>query len=100
MSSISARKSSTAGPPSSYVRPRASARPSARATASPTSPAYTGWKRVRPPPISGRTGLSAAMAAKRLKKSSSGPNTTEGRNTVAVGMAARTAASPAALVRA
>ena len=42
----------------------------------------------------------AASPAKRLKKSSSGPNTMEGRTTAADAMAARTAASPSALVRA
>ena len=39
------------------------------------------------------------MPAKRLKKPSSGPNTIEGRTIVAAGNCARTAASPAALVR-
>ena len=40
------------------------------------------------------------MAAKRLKNWSSGPNTTEGRRMTALGITARTAASPSALVRA
>ena len=38
-----------------------------------------------PPPISGMKGEICAIRAKRLKKSSSGPNTTEGRRMVAVG---------------
>ena len=41
-----------------------------------------------------------AIAAKRLKNWSSAPNTTDGRRIVTVGKASRTAASPAALVRA
>ena len=45
-------------------------------------------------------GETLAIAAKRLKKSSSGPNTTDGRVTIAAGMKSRTAASPRALVRA
>ena len=40
------------------------------------------------------------MKAKRLKKSSSGPNMIEGRNTLAPGIAASTALSPVALDRA
>ena len=51
-------------------------------------------------PISGSTGEIIAIAAKRLKNWSSGPNTTEGRRIVTVGKASRTAASPAPLVRA
>ena len=50
--------------------------------------------------MSGTTGEIIAIAAKRLKNWSSGPNTIEGRRIVAVGKASRTAASPAALVRA
>ena len=34
---------------------------------------WIGWKRVRPPPITGRTGEALAMAAKRPKKWSPGP---------------------------
>ena len=71
----------------------------ARAIASPTSPAKTGWKRVLPPPISGRAGDSRAIAAKRLKKSSSGPNTIDGRMITASGTASRMPASPSALER-
>ncbi len=41
-----------------------------------------------------------AIAAKRLKKSSSGPNTIEGRKIAAPGNASLTASSPAALLRA
>ena len=51
-------------------------------------------------PTSGSVGSRRAMAAKRLKKLSSGPNMTEGRRMTAVGVAARIAASPLALVRA
>ncbi len=40
------------------------------------------------------------MAAKRLNRSSSGPNTSDGRMIVAAGKAASTAASPAAFERA
>jgi len=50
-----------------------------------TSPTKTGWKRVRPPPISGNAGEILASAAKRLKKSSSGPNMIDGRMTVVAG---------------
>ena len=42
-------------------------------------------------PISGSTGDSRAIAAKRLKKSSSVPKTIEGRRITAAGKAARTA---------
>ena len=55
---------------------------------------------VRPPPISGSAGLKRASAAKRLKNSSSAPNTMEGRRMIAEGNSARTATSPAAFVRA
>jgi hypothetical protein len=82
------------------VRPAASGSASARAAARATSATNTGCIRVSPPPISGSTGLSTAMAAKRLKNWSSGPNTIEGRRMTAPGMAPRTAASPSALVRA
>ena len=41
-----------------------------------------------PPPTSGSAGANRASDAKRLKKSSSGPNTTDGRSTVADGTAA------------
>jgi len=60
----------------------------------------TGCKSVWPPPISGRTGEMAAMAANRLKKWSSGPNTTDGRRITAEAISSRTAASPAAFERA
>ena len=46
------------------------------------------------------SGMSRAMPAKRLKKPSSCPKTTEGRRITAPGKAATTTASPAALVRA
>ena len=71
------------------------------ATAAATSPTNTGWNRVAPPPISGRAGEIVAMAAKRLKKSSSGPEHHRGPDDDRRGDgASRTAASPAALVRA
>ena len=63
-------------------------------------PAATGRTRVLPPPISGSAGETHAMPANRLKKSSSGPKMIEGRTIAASGTAARTAASPAALLRA
>ena len=72
----------------------------ALAIAAATSPTNTGWNRVRPPPINGRTGETRAIAPKRLKKSSSEPNTIEGRKIVAPGTAASTASSPFALLRA
>ena len=72
----------------------------AAAKAVATSPANTGWNRVMPPPISGSAGMKRASAANLLKKSSSGPNTIDGRNTVAPGTAASTAFSPAAFERA
>ena len=50
-----------------------------------TSPANTGWIFVLPPPIRGSTGEMRASAAKRLKKSSSGPNTIEGLRITASG---------------
>ncbi len=52
------------------------------------------------PQITGITGSSIAMEPKRLKNLSSAPNTKDGRRTVAPGMAASTACSPSALVRA
>ena len=82
------------------------------------SPTKTGWKRVvpasnsgvrkspssfmrgSPSKKSGSTGTSRTMEAKRLKKSSSGPNTRLGLKTVASGKASLTASSPAALERA
>jgi hypothetical protein len=72
----------------------------AAAIASATSPTKAGWNRVSPPPTSGSAGENRAMPAKRLKKSSSGPNRIEGRKMVAEGTAASTAFSPSALVRA
>jgi hypothetical protein len=51
----------------------------ASAIAAATSPTKAGWKRVSPPPIKGSAGDIRASAAKRLKKSSSGPNRIEGR---------------------
>ena len=45
----------------------------------------TGWKRVRPPPMSGSAGETIAIAAKRLKNASSGPKITDGRRTTACG---------------
>jgi hypothetical protein len=74
--------------------------PTARRVACATSPTNTGWNLVAPPPISGSAGAIRASAPKRLKKSSSGPNTIEGRRIVASGTAENTAASPAALLRA
>ncbi len=65
-----------------------------------TSPTKTGWKRVSPPPIKGSAGSHRVIAAKRLKKSSSGPNTMEGRMITAAGTADKAAFSPAALLRA
>ena len=47
------------------------------------------------PLITGITGEIRAIAPNRLKNASSGPNTTDGRRTVAFGNASRTAASPA-----
>ena len=47
-----------------------------------------------------RNGELRAMAAKRLKSSSSGPKTSDGRKITASGNALRTASSPAALLRA
>ena len=70
------------------------------AIAAATSPTNTGWNRVSPPPTSGSAGDSRAMAANLLKKSSSGPNTTEGRRIVADGTAASTSFSPVAFERA
>ena len=67
--------------------------------ASATSPTKTGWKRV-PAPASGRTGRARARLAKRLKKLSPGPKTTEGRKITASGRASSTTASPAAFERA
>ena len=72
----------------------------AAAIAFATSPANTGWNRVWPPPTSGRTGDMRASAANLLKKSSSGPNTIDGRKIVADGTVASASRSPAALVRA
>ena len=54
-------------------------------TALATSPANTGCNLVLPPPISGSAGEMRASAAKRLKKSSSGPNTIDGRRMTASG---------------
>jgi len=65
-----------------------------------TSPTKTGWKRVSPPPISGSAGDMRASVAKRLKKSSSGPNKIDGRMMTACGWAASTIRSAAALDRA
>ena len=82
------------------------------------SPTKTGWNRVvpasnsgvrkspssfifgMPSKNSGSTGTRRTMDAKRLKKSSSGPNTRLGLKMVALGNASLTAASPAALERA
>jgi len=72
----------------------------ASAIAAATSPTNTGWKRVMPPPISGSAGDMRASAAKRLKKSSSGPNSTDGRMMTAFGSAASTRRSASALERA
>ncbi len=62
-----------------------------------TSSTKTGWNFVSEPEI-GRTGPSRAIPAKRLKNWSSCPKMTEGRRITAPGKAARTAASPAALL--
>ena len=88
---------------------------SARWAASAMSPTKTGWKRVVPATNSGvrkspssfifgipskntgKTGTRRTMDAKRLKKSSSGPNTRLGLKTVASGKASLTLASPGGL---
>ena len=67
------------------------------ATARATSATQTGWN-LTLPRSTGTTGA-ACIAAKRLRKSSSWPNITDGRRIAASGKAARTAASPSALLR-
>jgi hypothetical protein len=54
---------------------------------------------VRPPPIKGSAGEMRASAAKRLKKSSSGPNMMDGRIMVVEGCAANTSCSALAFER-
>ena len=44
-----------------------------------------GWNRVSPPPISGRTGLKVAIEAKRFRKPSPAPKTSDGRRITASG---------------
>ena len=56
-------------------------------------PTKTGCSLVSPPPNTGSTGTMRASSAKRLKNSSSGPKTTDGRSTIASGNASRTASS-------
>ena len=64
-----------------------------------TSPTYTGWKRAFGQGTAS-TGRKRAIVAKRLRNLSSGPNTTDGRNTVTCrSSASSTACSPFAFER-
>ena len=59
-----------------------------------------GCTRATPPSTTATRGKAEYMRAMRPRKRSSAPKTSAGRTMVAPGAAARTAASPAALVRA
>ena len=71
--SSSCRKVKVSGPTRARVVPAVSGRSSSSRKVRLASSTWSGWKRVSPPPITGRTGETFATAAKRAKKWSPGP---------------------------
>mmetsp|Transcript_8255 Transcript_8255/g.16534 ORF Transcript_8255/g.16534 Transcript_8255/m.16534 type:complete len:203 (-) Transcript_8255:24-632(-) len=97
---ITSRIVTSSGPTSSISEPSRERSLTTRVIAVATSSTYTGATRAVPPLINGtRLNERLSKLAKRFRYLSSAPNMTPGRTMVAFWKAARTASSPAALLR-